>query len=80
MFDYLTPDYQPTWAAYLEHFCLRRAAECIAELSDGYDVAGVEWCSAPVIHYRGNFWWATAAGGVTTALAIIAWLVEHFHK
>lgn len=39
----------------------------------------VELVSANTTAKR-NFWWATAAGGVTTALAIIAWLVEHFHK
>ena len=60
-----------SWVDYMLHFCVRRHALCTALLG-AYDTVGVNLHPTPVLHYSGNFWWATSQyvaslGACTTA-------------
>jgi hypothetical protein len=45
------------WRHYLNWGVLEKWKECINSL-DEYDVAGVNLCETPSLHYSGNFWWS----------------------
>ena len=71
-----------SWVDYMLHFCVRRYALCTALLG-AYDTVGVNLHPEPVLHYSGNFWWATSRYIASLAACTMAhynspefWLTE----
>jgi hypothetical protein len=48
-----------SWVEYMEYFNIEKWSECVDTLNM-YDTCGVNLQKLPVLHYSGNFWWATS--------------------
>ena len=44
---------------YMLHFLVDKSNECLESLVD-QDACGVDLRTEPILHYSGNFWWATS--------------------
>jgi len=49
-----------SWVQYMCYFLVFQHARCL-ELLETHDSVGVNLHADPVLHYSGNFWWATSA-------------------
>lgn len=47
------------WRKYMLYFVGTQYKDCITMLNE-YDVVGVDLVDKPVVHFSGNFWWATS--------------------
>jgi hypothetical protein len=48
------------WNQYIAHYTIIRWRDNVEKLDEGYEATGVEWRVAPLIHFSGNFWWASS--------------------
>jgi hypothetical protein len=57
------PYNKPTedWRHLMQYFNVENWRQCVAKLKDDYDTVGVNFCSDPLPHYSGNFWWARSS-------------------
>jgi hypothetical protein len=48
------------WRNYLVYWTLERWEDSVEKIEEGYELAGVNWLTAPFPHLSGNSWWATS--------------------
>ncbi len=64
-------EYIADWVNLMEYFVIDRWKDCILALQE-HDVCGVNWRNVPLLHFSGNFWWATTRYAATLPAFISA--------